>query len=232
MRIHIFRHVPFEGIGSIRKWAESRAHQITTTEFYRDRNLPDIDEIDWLIIMGGPMNVYDQARYPWLVEEKKFILDAIERKRIVLGICLGAQLIASVLGAKVYANREKEIGWLPVTLTDAGKKSKIFSGLPGSFTVFQWHGDTFELPKDSIHIAKSEACINQAFEYDRNVIALQFHLEVERGNVEQLIENCGNEIHKAPFVQSGDQLHGFEDGYEEIQNYLFHILDRTEGFSE
>jgi GMP synthase-like glutamine amidotransferase len=229
MRIHILRHVPFEGIGTIRHWADLKNHRITFTEFFHNDELPDPYEIDWLIVMGGPMNTNEEAKYPWLVREKRFISEAIERGRKVLGICLGAQMIASVLGAKVYPNSEKEIGWFPVALTKEGKESKIFSGLPGSFIVFQWHGDTFNLPKDSIPLAESEACMNQAFEFGKNVIALQFHLEVEKDNVEQLIENCGNEIREAPFIQTAEEIRKAEKEYGEIKRKIFCILDRMEG---
>ena len=114
MKVHYFQHVPFEGLGSIEQWLISKAAQISVTKFYENTNLPEIHEIDWLIIMGGPMSVNNEHTYPWLQAEKKFIAESIANGKIVLGVCLGAQLIASALGAKVYQNQNRDIGWFPV----------------------------------------------------------------------------------------------------------------------
>lgn len=228
MRIHYFQHIPFEGLGTIRKWAGSKKYPVTVTQFFQGDKPPAIEKIDWLIIMGGPMGVYDEKAYPWLVEEKKYIAEAIKHERKVLGICLGAQLIVSVLGAKVYPNHQKEIGWFPVNLTEEGKASKILSDFPEEFIAFHWHGDTFDLPKGSHQLVKSEACKNQAFSYENNVLAFQFHLEVERENVELLIKNCGSELHKAPFIQSSEQILDVKNGYENIRKKMFQILNQME----
>jgi GMP synthase-like glutamine amidotransferase len=228
MRIQYFQHVPFEGLGTIRHWAESKNHTITVTRFFRGEKPPAIEEIDWLMIMGGSMGVYDEKEFPWLGEEKKYIIDAIRRGRKVLGICLGAQLIASALGAKVYPNHQKEIGWFPIGLTEKGKKSKIFAGLPEQFLAFHWHGDTFDLPEGSHRLAGSGACKNQAFIYENNVLALQFHLEVERENIELLIKNCDNELRKAPYIQSTEQMLEAKNAYDDIQKIMFQILNQME----
>ncbi|MBV9468373.1 MAG: type 1 glutamine amidotransferase, partial [Abitibacteriaceae bacterium] len=143
MRIHSFQHVPFEGLASIEAWATSRGHTLSASKFYNSEPLPQIEEIDWLIVMGGPMNIYEENKYPWLVPEKHFIKQAIDRQKPVLGICLGAQLIADVLGAKVTRNPSVEIGWFPIQLTAAALNSPLFSFLPSQFPVLHWHGDTF-----------------------------------------------------------------------------------------
>ncbi len=114
MRAHYLQHVPFEGLGSIKSWLKKSGYEISNTQFFNSKVLPSIDEIDLLVVMGGPMSVNDEAKYPWLVEEKKFIRNTIEAGKSVLGICLGAQLIASSMGVKVFSNSEKEIGWFPV----------------------------------------------------------------------------------------------------------------------
>ena len=114
MRARYLQHVPFEGLGSIESWLKMSGYEISCTPFFESAELPDIDEFDLLIVMGGPMGVHDKNKHPWLVKEKAFIKDAIESKKIVLGVCLGAQLIAHAMGAKVLKNRHREIGWFPI----------------------------------------------------------------------------------------------------------------------
>jgi GMP synthase (glutamine-hydrolysing) len=157
MRIHYLQHVPFEGLGNIENWALSKGHQIADTQLYNNDPLPEPEEFDWLIVMGGPMNIYEEDRFPWLAREKVFIKDAIDSGKIVLGVCLGAQLIADALGAKIHKNQYPEIGWFDVRLTDAARKSRVFRRLPERFTAFHWHGDTFDLPPGATRIAESES---------------------------------------------------------------------------
>jgi GMP synthase-like glutamine amidotransferase len=228
MKIHYLQHVTFEGPGIILKWAESKGYSVTATRFFRGDDPPLMEDFDLLIIMGGPMGVYDEHKFPWLAEEKQFISETINKKRKVLGICLGAQLIASALGAKVYPNAQKEIGWFPVKLTEAGKSSGFFTGFQEIFSAFHWHGDTFDLPEGAHRLAESEACRNQAFAYGSNVLALQFHLEVERENIELLVKNCGSELHGAPFIQSADQMLMINYEFDQIRNNMLRILDRME----
>jgi GMP synthase-like glutamine amidotransferase len=207
MNIHYFQHVPFEGLGSIENWAKKPDHKVTATRFYEDHKLPFIDICDMLIVMGGPMNVYEEDKYDWLTEEKKFIEKAIVRGKKVVGICLGAQLIADILGSKVYKNKEKEIGWMPVQITPEGKKSAVFSDFADGQNVFHWHGDTFDLPNGAVQLARTEACEQQAFLYDGHVLGLQFHLESTEESVAAMIENCKDEItHGGKYVQSIEQL--------------------------
>ena len=139
--------------------------------------------------MGGPMGIYDHEEHPWLMAEKKIIRQAIDGGKTVLGICLGAQLIADVLGANVYPGPQKEIGWFPIQRADDAPDF-----LPDELTVFHWHGDTFEIPDGAIRLASSEACENQGFVYNDRVVALQFHMETTPESMEALIENCGHEL--------------------------------------
>ena len=150
LRIHYLQHVEFEDAANIVPWAEARGHAVTCTRLHRGEPLPPVDAFDWLVIMGGPMNVCDHDRYPWLVREKAFIGESIGRNKVVLGICLGAQLIADVLGGRITPNREKEIGWFPVSLTGAGLRSPLFQPLPRQFLPFHWHGDTFSIPPGAV----------------------------------------------------------------------------------
>ncbi len=231
MKIHYFQHVPFEGLGTIQKWIESHGHLLSVTQFFHDDTLPKIDKIDWLIMMGGPMGVYDENIFPWLAKEKEFISEAIRQNKKVLGICLGAQLIASALGVKVYPNAQKEIGWFPVRVTPDGKSSNLFKNIPQQFTAFHWHGDTFDLPEGAHWLAESEACKHQAFSFDKHVLGLQFHLEVERNNVELLVQNCGNELQKVSFIQSAESMLNANHFFYEIRKSMYHILDRLEDYN-
>ncbi|MBU0964972.1 MAG: gamma-glutamyl-gamma-aminobutyrate hydrolase family protein, partial [Proteobacteria bacterium] len=156
MRAHYFQHVPFEGLGSIALWLAAAGFEITSTRFFASAELPDLNMIDLLVVMGGPMSVNDEAELPWLVLEKRFIREAIEAGKPVLGICLGAQLIASALGARIYPNPVKEIGWLPIQGISAND-SAVFR-FPETEKVFHWHGETFDLPAGAIRLAKSEGC--------------------------------------------------------------------------
>lgn len=165
MRIHYLQHVPFEGPAYIETWAGEKGHPVAGSLLFQGGQLPALDQFDLLVIMGGPMNVY---------EEEKFIKEAIEAGKLVLGVCLGAQLLADVLGGQVTRNQDKEIGWHPVTLTADAKNSRFFRNLPPYFNAFHWHGDTFSIPPGGLRVAESQACLNQAFEYDGRVLGLQF----------------------------------------------------------
>ncbi len=193
MRIHSLEHEPFEGLANIAAWAKKKGYNVARTLLFNNEELPDISEFAWLIIMGGSMNIYEEEKYSWLKEEKSFIAEAIAGKKIVLGVCLGAQLIADVLGGKVGRNKHREIGWFPVKLTKEAKNSSIFSTLPEKFTAFHWHGDTFKIPPGAVRMAESEGCTNQVFEYDRGrVTGLQFHLDYSEKSINLMFQNCGN----------------------------------------
>jgi GMP synthase (glutamine-hydrolysing) len=230
MKIHYLQHVEFETPANILKWAERKGHTISGTHLYKNENLPDLKDFDFLVIMGGPMGIYDEEDYPFLKEEKIFIKEAINGNKLVLGICLGAQLIADVLGSKVYKNKEKEIGWFDVKLTEELKKTKIFKNFPKKFKAFHWHGDTFDIPNGAIHIAESEACKNQAFEYNHGkVVALQFHLEVDKNAVKRLIENSEEELkEKGKYIQFPEKMLKNTQHFEEVENLLFKMLDNME----
>ncbi len=206
MRIHCLQHVPFEGPGFISDWALRHGFLLTSTALYAGEALPDPAAFDFLIVMGGPMGVYDQDEYPWLVAEKSFIKGCIRIKKKVLGICLGAQLIADVLGARVYANAHKEIGWHPVHKVPAASRTPFAQVFPDEFFAFHWHGDTFDLPMDAVHLAQSDACRHQAFFYPPATLGLQFHLESSRESIEQLITHCAHELVAAPYIQSSDSI--------------------------
>ncbi|WFN35355.1 type 1 glutamine amidotransferase [Methanogenium sp. S4BF] len=194
MRIHSLLHESFEDTGYIRVWAEMNGHSFYETCLFSGDPLPSPDECDLVVVMGGSMNVYEEDRYPWLSAEKKFLKSAIDSGKKVLGICLGAQLIAAVLGAEVRKNTYPEIGWFPVEKTDDAEKAVLCACMPDRFIAFHWHGDTFALPQGSIHLFQSVGCKNQGFLYGEKVLGLQFHPEVTKENLQCLVENCPEDI--------------------------------------
>ena len=227
MDIHILQHVPFEGPGHILTWTEKNGHRVTYSRLFDDPALPDPNTVDRLVVMGGPMNIYEYDRYPWLRAEKAFLGEVIEGGGRVLGICLGAQLIADVLGARVHAGAHKEIGWFPISLTPEARETRVFGFLEPELTVFHWHGDTFAIPEGSIHLARSEACENQAFLYDDRVLGLQFHLESTPESVELITRHCRDELVPAAWIQSGRGIKEVpRERFLAINTAMEGILDR------
>lgn len=228
MRIHYFQHIPFENLAIIEDWIHEKGHTLTATRFYEEVWFPPVEEIDWLIIMGGFMGAYDEEEFPWLIREKDYIRQCANSNKLVLGICLGSQLIASALGAKVYRNKEKEIGWHEVEFTDQGKKHPLFDFIPDKFRFFQWHGDTFEIPEGAVRIAGNDACVNQGFIYNDRVIGLQFHPEATENSVKVLIDVCRDELVKAKYIQSEDEILRNIDLACENNKIMIGILERME----
>lgn len=201
---------------------------MTGTMLFKNETLPSVDEFDFLIIMGGPMNIYEDTEYPWLVKEKAFIREAIDRNKIVLGICLGSQLIADVLGGKVYKGKYKEIGWFPITLSPEAKHSPLFRSFPEQFVVFHWHGDTFDIPLGAKRMGQSKGCPNQGFVYKEHVIGLQFHLESTTESIDHLLQHCADELVEDRFIQKAEEIRG-QNGYlSELNTLLHQFLDRIE----
>jgi GMP synthase-like glutamine amidotransferase len=200
VRAHYLQHVPFEGPGSILPWLSRRGADVTSTPFFVDACLPDPADVDFLIVMGGPMSANDEADLPWLAQEKQFIRETIVAGRPVLGICLGAQLIASALGARVYQNPLKEIGWFEIDRSGVAEPGEVI--LPDRALVFHWHGETFDLPPGATRLASSVGCLNQAFQIGPLVVGLQFHLEVTPESVGEMVAHGRHELVPDRFVQS------------------------------
>lgn len=206
MNIHWFQHVPFEGLGSIAAWALKAGHRVTATRFHRGEAPPRLDEMDWLFVMGGPMSVHEERAHPWLAEEKRFVVAAIAARKRVLGVCLGAQLIADALGARVYRSAAKEIGWFPVRKTAEAARAELGRVFPDELLAYHWHGETFDLPAGAVHLARSAACEHQAFALGDRVLGLQYHLEMTPEAVGELVRNCTPDLVPGPYVQTADAM--------------------------
>lgn len=231
MKINYLQHVPFETPANIEQWAREKGHLLIQTKLFANNDFAPLADFDWLVIMGGPMNIYEEKKYPWLVQEKKFIEKAVNSGKFVLGICLGAQLIADVLGAKIYRNKETEIGWHQVNLTPAANNSPIFNSLPQTFNAFHWHGDTFDIPSGATRIAESAACPNQAFEYKQKTIGLQFHLESSAESINELIEHGRDELIPGRYIQSPETMLAETANMVKLKDFLYTFLARLEQLS-
>lgn len=228
MRAHYLQHVPFEGLGSIESWLGAAGFEITATRLFERINLPDIKGIDLLVVMGGPMSVNGEDEFPWLAPEKLYIRDAIWSGKAVLGVCLGAQLIANALGSRVYQNRVKEIGWFPVRGIPSADSSTF--RFPPSVEVFHWHGETFDLPPDAIRLAGSGGCENQAFQIGRAVIGLQFHLETTPLSAREIVAHCRSELLPSKYVQSeATILAASPEKYQTINSLMSDVLSFLTG---
>ena len=206
MRVHYLQHVPFEGLGAIEGYMREKGHELSCTRLFAGETLPAVDSFDWLIVMGGPMGIYDEDQYPWLADEKVCIGQAIRAGKTVLGVCLGAQLIADVLRARVYFGGHREIGWFDITRAAEAEQTTLSKALPEKTEVFHWHGDTFDIPEGAVRLAESAACKNQGFVYGNRVVALQFHLETTPESAAALVGNCRAELDGSDFVQSEEEI--------------------------
>jgi GMP synthase-like glutamine amidotransferase len=231
MKIHYLQHVSFEDLGCMEPHLAARGHELSCSPLHRNALEHDPADLDWLIVMGGPMSVHDEHVHPWLAEEKRFIREVVESGKPVLGVCLGAQLLAEVLGARVHQNRYREIGWFPVTREAAAQDSPLAGVLPEEFTPFHWHGDTFELPDGAVHLASSEACLNQGFVWDGRVVGLQFHLETTQAGAEALISHCGDELDGSTWVQAPSRILRSPRRFQQANLLMGRLLDCMEGFA-
>lgn len=205
-RIACLSHIDFEGPGYIAEWAAQKKIPIGYTRVYADNPFPEPKEDELVLIMGGPMSVYDYHIHPRMEEEVEWVRGIIRKGHRVLGICLGAQIMAAALEAEVLPGPEKEIGWFQLEFLPAIGDFRIWPEHPGTKTVFHWHGDTFATPEGAIRIAGSEAFKNQGFIYGNRVVALQFHLEMTEKAVKDLVDNCRNELTDGPHVQSEKEI--------------------------
>lgn len=228
LKILCIQHVPFEGPAIIRDWALRKGHEFTTLNLYIKDEFPDIGNLDWLVIMGGPMSVHEHERYPWLKEEIEFIRRAIENSKVVLGICLGAQLIARALGVQVSRGEHPEIGWFPVRINRDAKHKIGFGFLPEEITPFHWHQETFDIPPGAIHLASSALFPNQAFLYGERVLALQFHFEMDFNAIQEIIQHSGAEPSPEEYVQRAGAILENKRPISANNELMRKILDKLE----
>lgn len=205
MRFHSFQHVSFETPGLLAEEIRKRGFTLQTTALYNDEPLPSMGDFDVLIVMGGPMSIHDEAEYPWLRPEKELIGAAIREGKKVLGICLGAQLIAAVCGARVYPNSQKEIGFWPVKWADPAFAGSS-AGEGCEEMVFHWHGETFDLPAGAVLLASTEVCVNQAFSLGDRVLGVQFHPEVTAEIIWGMVEHEGWELVEGQYIQTAREI--------------------------
>jgi GMP synthase-like glutamine amidotransferase len=233
VHIQVIQHVPFEGPGLIGEWARLRGHSLAVSHSITEQ-YPPTESVDLLVVMGGPMDADDEVASPWLTPEKHFVGQTIAAGRLVLGVCLGAQIIAEVLGGRVKRGREPEIGWYLVTLADADFTEPLFAGWPHEAVVGHWHGDTFDLPASLESVLSSAVTQNQAFVFEGRVVGLQFHLEWDAETLANLIRECPADLTaNTPHTMTAEQfLAGASEHMPGCRELLFALLDRMAAASE
>lgn len=224
MRVHWLQHADHEDLGCIGPWLAAQGAIVSMTRLHAGQSLPAADEFDWLIVLGGPMNIYEHEAHPWLVAEKLLIRDAIDRGRTVLGICLGSQLIADVLGGVVTRNAHSEIGWFDVALNSSGRRQPLFADWPDRFLAFHWHGDTFAIPPGAENLMSSEACAHQGFIWNERVMGLQFHLEVTAADARVWFDH--GRPRPARYVQTPEFILEDVDRFALNNRLMIQLLDR------
>lgn len=201
MRLHLFEHDPIDlARTNITIWAEKKGYKVGQTYVCNMEPLPSLEDFDWLMIMGGSPHAYEEEKNPWLPPEKAFIVEALEKHKIILGVCFGAQLLAEALGGEVFPNDNEEIGWHEIHLTGAGEESFLFRDLPKRFTSFHWHSDHFSLPPGCARLAFSEPTANQAYICEgRPIAGMQFHPEYTLDVVRSFSNDWGHEWETGPY---------------------------------
>ncbi len=226
MRVHVIRNAPFEGPALIGEWADARGHSLTETAAPTGE-YPDAGEVDLLAVMGGPMDADDHDASPWLVAEKEFVGRVLEAGGRVLGVCLGAQILAEVAGGRVKRNPVREIGWFPVRATPVGRSDARFACFDGA-VVGHWHGDTFDLPPGVEPLLSSDATANQAFSVaGGRAVGLQFHLEWTTESLLELVAECGADTAvPGPYAMPGEEIVArAPERVDECRKLLFALLD-------
>jgi GMP synthase-like glutamine amidotransferase len=227
--LHLIRHDDVETPGGIATWAAARGFEIREIRFFSGDAPPPASEVGLLVIMGGTMSANDDATLPWLPREKRWISEVIGRGARVLGICLGAQLVANVLGAPVYRNAHREIGWFPVTRSEDAAAEPLANAIPAVHTSFLWHSETFDLPPGAVRLAQSECTPNQGFIWGDRVVAVQFHPEMTVESAREVVAHFAHEITPGPYVQPAESFLAEPERYLVLERVMHGILDRLAG---
>ncbi len=226
MRIHSIRHQDFLHEYTLGRWAADRGHALTATNLYDGQAFPDQTSFDWLWIMGGTMDIYMENEHPWLIREKPYIAQAVHTGKLVLGVCLGGQLLADVLGGPMSRNPQPEYGWHDVALAPAASADPVFSRLPRQFPAFCSHGDAFAVPRGGVRMASSAGCVNQIFTYGGKAVGLQFHPEADHEYVETIIARCPETLDKGgPFIQSREAMRAVPERFVAYRGLVYAFLD-------
>ena len=224
-KLLVFQHVPFEILGTLNPLLKDAGFRLRYVNFGRHPDArPALDGYAGLIVLGGPMSVNDTARHRHLLTEMELIGQALDRDMPILGICLGAQLLAATLGARVHRSAEQEIGWYDVAPTAAGRRDPLLAGFGASERIFQWHSDTFDVPAGAEHLAASTLCEMQAFRWGRHAYGLQFHLEVDAPLIERWLRVP---VHRRELAAARGRI-----SPEAIRNETPHRIDRSSTLSE
>jgi GMP synthase-like glutamine amidotransferase len=235
LRLHVFQHVPFEGLGALESFFTARGASIATTRFFFGEKPPTPENFDMLVVLGGPMGVYDEDRHSWLREEKSALRAALDSGKPVLGLCLGAQLMSDVLGGKVTKNKNREIGWWPVEKLPGLERDPIASCFPGRFTTFHWHGDTFSIPPKATSLFRSEGCEHQGFAWGPTpgrptAVGLQFHPEITPPAIAawlaESLKEGGGDLKPGPYVQAPEAMAGGPEDFEANNAWMSALCEK------
>ena len=224
MRGHYLMHAFFETPGVITDWAQERGHQFLGTQAYKNEDFPSVQDIDYLVIMGGPQSPRDCKKYSYLQREIDLVAQMIAADKPVIGFCLGAQIIGEALGAPVEKSPEKEIGVFPISLTEAGKKDVLLQGFSDVFDVTHWHSDMPGLTPDCQILATSEGCPQQIIRYRPKVYGFQCHMEMTADAVRSVMENCPEDLSPSPFTQAPEAF--LSHDFKRITDKVNVIMDR------
>lgn len=222
MQFHAIIHAPFETLGAIENWILEKGHSLSVTHSYQGEQLPEPSQFDFLILMGGPQSPLQLDKFPYLAHEIELCKKAIQANKIVLGICLGAQIIGESLGAKTGQSPNKEIGVYPIQVTKEGELDPLFKQFPKQFAVMHWHNDMPGLTKETVLLAQSEGCPRQAFRYGDRVYGFQFHLEMTSELVNGMIKHS-EPILPGRYVQSASEL--MQANFSPINQKIYLALD-------
>ena len=229
MRILCLQHDPLDGPGALLEWAETGGHEVSYCLICQGDPLPPLGSFDLLVSLGGPMGAYEEEKHPWLAKEKQFLRDALASGKKILGLCLGAQLLADALGGRAFRHSCKEFGWQPIEPTEAGRE---WFGTADLFKAFQWHGDTYSLPPGAVQLARNEAAEQQAFllegpgPFGGKVLGTQFHLEWTEQMAREALAEPGVAPPSSPYVQSPEKILSDLTLFDSAKKRFFALLDK------